>query len=148
MVVAIVMPMVSVVMFVVMPPAVATPMTGFVPFVVVMIDAALIDRRVAHGVASTSVCRLVDAWLRRNGLPDNRTHRTADTAANDGAVTTTHRVTDDDAGYGTKPAANGSTKGIRTGRSGDEQARDEKRSEKFEGFHVAHLLCLVKVMQR
>ena len=63
MAVAVVMPMVTVVVFFVMPPAVATPAMGFVPFVVVMIDATLIDRRVGHDIAATSVCRLVDAWL-------------------------------------------------------------------------------------
>ena len=81
-------------------------------------------------------------------MPDDSTHRAADATADDGAVAAAHRVTDDNTGYSTQPAANSGTEGAGTGRTGREQARDEKRGEKFEGFHVAHLLCLVKVMPR
>ncbi len=56
------MPMATMAMCLITPPAVAVPIRGVAYFVVVMIDTALIDRRIAHGIASASVSGLIDAW--------------------------------------------------------------------------------------
>ena len=62
MAIVIVMPMTPMAMCLITPPAVAVPIRGVAYFVVVMIDTALIDRRIAHGIASASVSGLIDAW--------------------------------------------------------------------------------------
>jgi hypothetical protein len=58
MAIVIVMPMTPMAMCLITPPAVAVPIRGVAYFVVVMIDTALIDRR----IASASVSGLIDAW--------------------------------------------------------------------------------------
>jgi hypothetical protein len=52
------MPMATMAMCRIAPPAVVVPIRGIAYFVVVMIDTALIDRR----IASASVSGLIDAW--------------------------------------------------------------------------------------